>query len=468
MSTATAPATALAVSQTARWRVLLGAVIVQLILGTVYGYSIFWTPLEDHVFPRVIIQGAASSATAAPANLSVVSVPNEAAASKLHTEQTGKLKYAFGVCILAFALVMVFAGRVQDRRGPVLTALAGGGLLGGGFLVAGLLLQARPAETISLLGLWLTIGLLAGAGIGFAYVCPIAALVKWFPDKKGLVSGIAVAGFGFGAYFFSSRDLPIGAPAFIDTHGIPSFFLMHGVVCLVAVSIGALMLSNPPGAPPRASQEADWKEMLRRPAFYMLWPMFFSGALAGLTVIVIMKDFAGEQILAAHTAGGAALTEAMRADLLRRGAAAVGMLAIFNAVGRVVWGLLSDRIGRTSSFVLKFALQACVLFALPAMRSEMAIAVAACAIGFNFGGNFALFPSATADLFGARNLGANYGLVFTSYGIAGVVGTFSGNLAKALAGSFDAAFYLAGVLCVVSAGLAVALHASRSRTPATA
>jgi OFA family oxalate/formate antiporter-like MFS transporter len=224
------------------------------------------------------------------------------------------------------------------------------------------------------------------------------------------------------------------------------------------VTLGALMLSNPPGTQARGVQESEWMETLRRPAFYLIWPMFFSGALAGLTVIGIMKDFAGEQLVAAQTAAGTVLDTKAREALLLQGAAAVGWLAIFNAIGRIAWGLLSDRIGRTATFVAMFAFQAVMLFVLPQMRTEVAIGVAASIIGFNFGGNFALFPSATADLFGAKNLGANYGLVFTSYGIAGVVGIVAGNTAKVITGSYAAAFALAGGLCILSVVLAVALH----------
>ncbi|NLH98240.1 MAG: OFA family MFS transporter [Chthonomonadales bacterium] len=465
----TSEATASAPSSTARWRVLVGAIVVQLILGTVYGYSIFWQPLEQKLYPQDFISESEQaklieSGKSVPTGVQILP---DAEAKKRHDERQAPLKYAFAIAILSFALFMVYAGRVQDVKGPRLPAMIGGLLIGVAFLVEGLvlqlgLIQGIGANTVVLI---LTIGLIAGAGIGFAYVCPIAALVKWFPTAKGLVSGIAVAGFGFGAFIYSNKDLPFGGSVFLREHGVGPFFLAHGAISLIAVLIGAALLSNPPGTPPKAPAESEAGELLRKPGFYMLWAMFFSGALAGLTVIGVAKGFAGEQLV---MAAGAVGPDAKK-ELMEKGALAVGSLAIFNAIGRVVWGVISDRIGRTPTFVAMFALQAAMMFILPSLTTETAIAFGAGMVGFNFGGNFALFPSATADLFGAKSLGANYGLVFTSYGVAGVAGIFAANTAKDLTGSYAGAFAICGVLCVLSCAVAIALHIWRARAvPATA
>jgi OFA family oxalate/formate antiporter-like MFS transporter len=477
-----------------RYAVLLGAVIVQLILGTVYGYSIFWQPLEAELGLN----------------------PSQA-------------KYAFSICVLSFAAVMVVAGRIQDVLGPRIPAIIGGVLMGLGFITAGLVHHpivfflahsvftglvalvllmlyqglAGPAADrdysvlrhvpLAIVGaivtagvlvgnqyvgrigewdrlflLWGTIGFLAGAGTGFAYVCPIAALVKWFPERKGLVSGIAVAGFGFGAFLFSHKSLAFSAESYIRAHGITELLLVHGLVALVAITLGALLLRNPPGtALDLQATESAWHETLRHPAFYVLWLMFFSGATAGLMVIGILKPFAGSQLVQAALAEGVLSAQA-EADLLARGAAAVGWLAVFNAVGRIVWGFASDRVGRTAALVAMFIMQAASMLVLGGMTGELSLAVAAAVVGFNFDGNFALFPSATADLFGARNLGANYGWVFTSYGVAGVVGVAAGNLAMQHTGSYVAAFDAAAALCVLSAVLALALPRIRRRAQAAA
>lgn len=510
-----------AIDKWAKYKVLAGAIIVQLVLGTVYGYSIFWEPLTTNIFLPVITEQQMQLKTADTEELKdrYVVVENETEVKKERDKQQGILKYAFSICILSFAAVMVIAGRVQDVKGPRIPAIVGGLLMGVGFICAGLMSNAivfylahalfagvitvlllmmfhaffghlekdsiilknvpagiraaciiagillgnqyvgKVAEMDRLLLLWGTIGFMAGAGIGFAYVCPIAALVKWFPDQKGLVSGIAVAGFGLGAYLFSRNW---GALGYISDQGIFPFFIAHGIVCIIAITGGAMLLKNPPdtGVPSNAkavTPDSTWEETLRHPAFYLLWLMFFSGAMAGLMVIGIIKVFAGEQLLIAARETGRVLTDFETKEIMMKGAAAVGLLAIFNAVGRVVWGFISDKIGRTWTFAIMFILQAVVMFLLAGMTTELSLSIAAALVGFNFGGNFALFPSATADLFGSKNLGANYGWVFTSYGIAGVAGIAAGNYAKVVTGSYGAAFSMAAILCLLSAGSAVFL-----------
>jgi OFA family oxalate/formate antiporter-like MFS transporter len=378
---------------------------------------------------------------------------------------------AVGIILLMIYHALV--GKLDKEQMPILQYVPMG--IMASVVTAGVLLGnqyvGNLGEMDKLFLLYGTVGFLAGAGIGFAYVCPIAALVKWFPKQKGLVSGIAVAGFGFGAYIFSHKQFPLSAENYIKGHGITDLFLIHGIVCLVVVTLGALMLSNPPGTAtkqPGQAADSNWQDTLRRPAFYVLWLMFFSGAMAGLMVIGILKPFAGSQLVEAATAGGAAISEDQTKALLGAGVEAVGWLAIFNAVGRVAWGFISDKIGRTIAFTAMFLFQAVMMFLLIQMDSTVSLAVGASIIGFNFGGNFALFPSATADLFGAKNLGANYGWVFTSYGIAGVVGIAAGNAAYRAYDSYAPAFMLAAGLCVLSAVLAIGLQYNIKRRQAQA
>lgn len=445
--------------------VLIGAVAVQLILGTVYGYSIFWTPLQAKVFPPVLTQSQLEVSPERFAQRLPIVVRDEEAARRERDRQEGLLKYAFSICYVAFAGVMLFAGRIQDLRGPRFTATIGGVLIGAGFLTAGLLLGRMPGSTAKLALLWSTVGLMAGAGIGFAYVCPIAALIKWFPEKKGLVSGLAVAGFGFGAFLFKGRGV-LGALGFIERFGIERFFLVHGLVCLLVVAAGATLLRNPPGAPPAIGRDSTWQQTLRRPAFYVLWLMFFSGVLVGLTVIGIAANFAGEQLVKARLAAGGVLDAAAMKELMLKGAAAVGWLAIFNATGRVVWGFISDAIGRTPAFVVNFSAQAVMMLILARMNTELSLAIAVSIVGFNYGGCLSMFPSATADYFGARNLGANYAWLFTSSGVAGLLGMVAGNMAKQQTGSYEPAFFVFAALCLLSAGLAIGLHVHRRQQSA--
>lgn len=458
------------VSPTAKYQVLVGALMVQLILGTIYGYSIFWGPLDRVVWPEVVTQARAAEMVAVGTPLvAAMVVTDETAVKKERAVRQQKLTYSFAICLLAFALSMIFAGRLQDIIGPRFTALIGGLLVGIGFLISGQIDSLATSPGSRLVLLWLTIGLLAGIGIGFAYVCPIAALVKWFPQQKGLMSGIAVAGFGMGAYVFSQKTR-IGAAGYIESHGIISLFNVHALICLLAVGLGALLLRNPPAGYAAAAKKAagsgvdlTWRQTLRTGRFYLIWLMFFSGAMAGLMVIGIMKPFAGFQLVAAAEAAKTSLTETLRAELLLKGTAAVGVLALFNAGGRVFWGLVSDRIGRTLSLIIMFSLQGVTLLLLNALDTTTQLAAGAACVGFNFGGCFALFPSLTADLFGSKNIGANYGWVFTSYGVAGVAGIWAGTTALVWFGNYSVAFTFAAIMCFISAVLAIVLRKISAR-----
>jgi OFA family oxalate/formate antiporter-like MFS transporter len=179
--------------------------------------------------------------------------------------------------------------------------------------------------------------------------------------------------------------------------------------------------------------------------------------MAGLMVIGVLKPFAGEQLVEAARQAGAALTLDLQKSLLAEGAAAVGILSVFNAAGRVFWGLVSDRIGRTASLMCMYGLQGVTMLSLTALDTSLALKVGAASVGFNYGGCFALFPSLTADLFGSKNLGANYGWVFTSYGVAGVAGIYVGGTALVMFGSYFNAFALAAGMCFLSVALAVIL-----------
>ena len=388
-----------------RWVIVVAALLVQLCLGAIYSWSVFVTPLKT--------------------------------AFKYSTTQT---QIIFSVALASFALVMIFAGRWQDRAGPRKVATVGGVLLGLGYILAGF-------TGGNFILMTLTIGLIGGAGIGFGYVCPIACGVKWFPDKRGLVTGLAVAGFGAGAWLFQQV-----ASSLIASVGLLTTFQYLGAVFLVAVVIGAQLLKNPPEGyvpegwkPPvktaaaKAKAEYSWNDMVKTRQFWMLWLMFVAGASAGLMVIGILKPFGIFAGLSAASAG-----------------TAVGILALFNGAGRITWGVLSDKLGRNKAMAAMFTLQgAMMLFLMNMGGAELKLTIAAAWVGFNFGGNFALFPSATADYYGTKNLGVNYGFVFTSYGVAGIIGPLLGGMVFDATGSYLWAFIPAGVACLLAAGIAL-------------
>jgi OFA family oxalate/formate antiporter-like MFS transporter len=424
-----------------RWLVIVGALIVQIILGTVYAFSVFVKPLETEFdWSRTTTQ------------------------------------WAFSVALATFAITMIPAGRLQDRIGPRKVASIGGILLGVSFLVGAFLVAAsRPWA------LYLTYGVVGGAGIGFAYVCPIAAAVKWFPDKKGLVTGLAVAGFGAGALFFAgpaatlllppgegeaamglSQVLLVGlgvAEGGGFGIGWKAFFIIHGVVAAAGVILGAMLLRNPPEGwqPPgwqaqqsQAKPQVDftWKEMLNTPLGCMLWLTFIFGATSGLMAIGQWTPMMG-----AILQGQTFAPEWM--GTFGRFIEPVGILALFNALGRIFWGRVSDIIDRPRAMMIMFLAQGMAFMILVSVQSPVAIFLASAWVGLNFGGNFALFPSATADYFGTKHFGINYGWVFTAYGVAGILGPVVGGVLFDMTQQYLLAFVFAGTLCFIAAGCAV-------------
>lgn len=424
-----------------RWTVIAGALLVQVILGTVYAFSVFVKPLQaEFGWDRTTTQ------------------------------------WAFSLALASFAGVMIPAGRLQDRIGPRKVASIGGILLGASFLLGAVLVAAaRPWA------LYLTYGILGGAGIGFAYVCPIAASVKWFPDKKGLITGLAVAGFGAGALFFAgpasilllppaesgepiglSQILLIGLGISEGTGfgmGWRAFFVLHGVVCGGAVLLGASLLRNPPPgwtppAPKGGSQplkpavDVEWRHMLNTPLACMIWLTFIFGATSGLMAIGQWTP-----MMASVLEGKTFAPDWMRG--FGRFVEPVGILAIFNALGRIFWGKVSDLIDRPRAMMIMFLMQGMAFMMLPSAHSNAAIFLASALVGLNFGGCFALFPSLTADCFGTKHFGINYGWIFTAYGVAGIIGPIVGGVLFDVTEQYILAFVFAGTLCFVAAGTSV-------------
>jgi len=431
--------------------VILGALIVQLCLGSIYAWSFFQTALNG--------------------GTSAIGV-------YLWPSLYSQLPFAAGLA--SFALFMIFAGRWQDRVGPRKVATVGGILLGVGYISAFFVDQVAGTDAfLGTIYLIITYGIIGGAGIGFAYVCPIAALVKWFPDKKGTITGIAVAGFGAGAlvfgyveqYLLNLFDVPATANI-----GMP--MLVLGIVYLILVVIGSQFLTNPPEGwlpqgytPPSTTSDGSGtgmmpSEMIRTSTFWLLWLMFVFAATAGLMTIGNVKSAA----IAIDPVGATALS-----------ALIIGVMSLFNAAGRIVWGAVSDRIGRELTMISMFFVLAIAMF-LFAMLPEATnvvldaqdipisadtvvtwpvVTAVASLVGFCFGGNFALFPSATADFFGSKNVGKNYGVMFTAYGIAGITGAFVAGPIVQATGSYFMAFIVTGVLAIIAVLFTLVLRSKR-------
>ncbi len=358
--------------------------------------------------------------------------------------------WAYAVCGLIFAVFMIPGGRIQDRYGPRLGATLGGLCLAAGCIVAGLMKSYE--------GLLLGFGVLGGIGMGLGYAASTPAAVKWFgPHQRGLIVGLVVGGYGGAAIYIA----PL-AKALIERFGLSGSFIGLGVLFAVVVIVaGRLLTPPPPGYVPPASASSDtarsraaltrhdWTagEMVRTWQFYALVFLFIGSAQSGLLVI------------------------ANAAPMLNRTAAAVAFLAangwllasfggFVNASGRIGTGVYSDRIGRSNAYLVNGLISACCLFAMPAVMGSQNVLLLFFVVGvayWQYGGGLALMPAYTADFFGPKNLGFNYGLVFIGWGIAFFVPQLAGYI-KDATGSLDATFYLSGGLLLAAVALSQVLR----------
>jgi len=434
-----------------RWIVVVGAVMIQVALGAIYAWSAFTTPL----------QGTSN-------------LKSEFAFNKTQTQAIFSAGLAF------FAIFTIIGGILMKKFGPMKTAMLGGVVLGLGYILGGMVGNNFILKL-------LTIGVIGGIGIGFAYVVPIATGVKWFPDKKGLVSGLGVAGFGLGAFMWILIANPpplLGFKGLITIQSgeyaytianVDRCFLIYGIAFLILVLIGSLAMKNPPAGwtppgwtpPPPVTQpkalgsELTPREMIKTPQFWILVFMFFFGALAGLMVIGNIQNFAKDPT---DGFSGHGFSSDDAANFAVIGAAVC--LPILNGIGRIVWGQVSDKIGRKKTFLAMFSLQGVMMAALfYTTFNQFAFYIVAAFIGFNFGGNFALFPAATADSFGNQNVGTNYGyLLCLAYGTGGIAGPLLAGAVQDAKMSFLYAFIPAAILCFIAAGLSFLYKTSEDKS----
>ena len=343
----------------------------------------------------------------------------------------------YTLAIACFALMMVPAGRLQDRLGPRLVASIGGVLTGAGLLVASF------ASAASVLPAVLGFGVMAGTGFGLGYAAATPAAVKWFPPaRKGLITGLVVAGFGVAPVYIA----PL-ARSLLQSHGVAASFRILGLAFLVTATAFAQLIENPPapGAAPKAAgggaAHADytWRQMLRTPSFYSLYLQYFCAATAGLMIIGHMAKIVAVQ----------------SGNRIQAGFVFVALLAAFNAGGRVVAGVVSDYIGRVVTIGLVCLLQALAMYLFASFNGVGLFVVGSAVVGFCYGACLSLFPATTADRWGTRNMGLNYGILFTAWGLGGVIGPMlAGRIADAT-GSYAGAYDVAGLLLSFAVVLAM-------------
>ena len=400
------------------WQVTLAGLGINLALGILYTWSIFKLAIKESI----------------------------AAGDGRFNWDIAALNDPYAVCCLVFAFSMILAGRLQDKLTPRLTAIIGGILTGAGLLVI--------SQSYTLTSWILGFGILTGMGLGFGYASATPPAIKWFPAARtGMIAGIVVAGFGLASVYIA----PL-ANFLIARFGLNSAMMIFGMAFIVVVCGLGMMLVNPPEgfSPEKAAPKSSRKsaaavtienfspaEMMRTVSFYQLWFMFFVGSGAGL---IIIGSVAG---MARKSMGDLAWI-------------VVALMAVGNAGGRVIAGLLSDRIGRTRTLLLMMSFQTVVILSLLLIPETQAylLVLAATLIGFNYGTNLSLFPSATKDYFGLQNFGVNYGLVFSAWGAAGFILPRISQMLVAYTGTAKTSYILAAILLILAAMMAV-----RTRAP---
>lgn len=376
-----------------RWAVVFGAVLLQVCLGAIYSWSLFNQPLMDKFG---------------------------------WTKEQVVLTYSIAIFVFAFSTI--FSGRLADKIGPRKVATIGGILYGSGMILA--------SFATSLPLLYFSYGVLAGAGVGFAYVCPLSTCVKWFPEKKGFITGIAVGAFGAGSLIFKSL-----IEYFINNTGVSSTFLYLGFIYMFLVVLGAQLLAVPKSSKSKkmsssaGSDAFTTKEMMKTKSFYLVWVMYMFACMPGLLVIGLAKDIGIEMVK---------LTPVTAAN-------AVGLIALFNAGGRLAWGAISDKLGRVRVVTMMFVMTVMALLVMSLLSlTYVSFFLCLAAIAFSYGGFLAVFPTITGQFFGQKNLGANYGIIYQAYGIAALIGPFIKGNSSGFNQTFLIAAGFAGLGLIIS------------------
>ena len=374
------------------WSVVLAGTGINLAFGVLYAWSIFGSALQaDH--------GWSAKQAALP----------------------------YTMAIIMFAIMMIPAGRLQDKIGPRKVVTIGGVLIGLGCIVAGTLGNFA--------GVVIGFGLLAGSGIGLGYASTTPPAVKWFaPEKKGLITGIVVGGFGLASIYIAPLSKFL-----LHDYGVFKAFQMLGVLFLFITIPLAQLVKNPETPVVSATQKKavhnmTVKEMVKTKEFYQLWFMFVAGATGGLMVIGSVKS------IALPIVGAAA------------GFTLIALASIANALGRPMAGIISDRLGRGKTMGILYLLQASMFLVLNNFEISgfVTILIIVMVIYFSYGSMLSVFPSACSDNYGTKNLGLNYGVLFSAWGIGGVFGPMLGAFIKDATGSYTLAFYIAAVLLVIA------------------
>lgn len=395
-----------------RWTIAIAGVFMQVALGAVYAWSVFRIPL-----------------------------------AKQFGWSISEVTLTFTISIFVLGIAAFFGGLWLNRKGPRVVALTGGVLYGLGVFLASF-------SAHKLWWLYLSYGLIGGLGLGFCYIVPVAVLVKWFPDRRGLITGIAVGGFGAGALITA----PV-ATELIRMVGVLSTFAYLGIAYLIVTVLAALFMQNPPdGWKPEgwtptgllttqtSGHDYTLAEALRTWQWYALWLLLFLNTIAGISIISqeapIFEELVGVSAVVA--------------------ASMVGIASIGNALGRVFWAWVSDLITRRATFFVMFLLQVLLFWFLPNVAIVTLMTILTFIVLMCYGGGFGTMPAFAADYFGSKNVGPIYGLMLTAWGCASLVGPLLIAYMREMTGSYHGALHIIALLMAISAVLPMLMSQPQS------
>jgi MFS family permease len=446
--------------RTNRWAIAVAGTVAMICLGTVYSWSLFTQPL-------IAAFGWSNTTTT----------------------------WAFALAIFFLGVGAIIGGRWQDRRGPRPVAITGVVLWGVANVLAGLGVRSLGAPWM-----YLTYGIVGGIGLGLGYVTPVAAVAKWFPDKRGFGTGMVVMGFGLGAFIYNNVLKAIPAFAGVASEAgrviaaraagqeallspgasstLAMTFVWSGIVFAVVGGVCASLVRNPAAAgvalpAPAASRtvaapggaaqpapmtatapvarvtEEDYppSRAMRTPQFWSLWAMLFLNVTAGIlfisNAVPIMRE----------------LTGAVPATAL----AIYGFIALFNGLGRFFWGAVSDKIGRNWAYLLIYGTQVVIFFIVGGIHSLAAVTILFAIVLLDYGGGFGTMPSFTADYFGTKYMGVNYGWILLAWGVGGIVGPIFVAIVKDRTGTFSGALPVIAIMLLLSMILPIVTHKPTER-----
>ena len=401
-----------------RWLIAASAVGVHISIGSAYAWSVFTNPMVNEF-----------------------------------GWETTEISLAFSIAIFMLGFSAAFMGKFVEKQGPKKSAMLAALFFGVGVAGSGL---ATAMESLFLL--YLFYGVIGGIGLGIGYIAPVSTLVKWFPDRRGLATGMAIMGFGFAALLSGPA-----AAALIKSVGISSTFYILGAVYFIVMTLASLYLSPPPeGWTPKGYKEGEKtagiivkkdlaqltaNEAIKTRRFWMLWTMLFLNVTCGIAIISVASPMA-QEITGMTSIAAAAM---------------VGVMGLFNGGGRLGWATLSDYIGRPNVYTAFFLIQIVAFFLLPFAASVILFELLVFAILTCYGGGFSSVPAYIGDLFGTKQLGAIHGYILTAWAVGGVVGPILLSTIYDSTNSYNITLFIFGIIFIIALAISIWIRADIKR-----